>query len=186
MQTNTMIPKKVFLTRGVGTSNTELGSFEEALRDAGIAYCNLVYVSSIFPPGAKLIKREEGAKELKAGQITFCVMSKLSSCEPSRKISASVGLALPKDRRSWHGYLSEHHSYGQSRQEAGDYAEDLAASMLATTLGIEFDADAAWNAKEDYFKMSGKIVKTTNTTATAEVSKDGKWTTVIATAVLLP
>ena len=91
------------------------------------------------------------------GQIVFCVMSRLSSCEPSRKISASVGLALPKDR-GWHGYLSEHHTYGQSRQEAGDYAEDLAASMLASTLGIEFDADAAWNEKEQHFKMSGKIV----------------------------
>jgi len=180
-----LVPKKVFLTRGVGRSNTELGSFEQALRDAGIAYCNLVYVSSIFPPGAKLIKREEGVKELSAGQVVFCVMSKISSCEPSRKIAASVGLAIPKDR-GWHGYLSEHHTYGQSKQEAGDYAEDLAASMLASTLGIEFDSDAAWDSKEEYFRMSGKIVKTKNVTATAEVDKKGKWTTVIATAVLVP
>ncbi len=185
MNPTNLVPKRMFLTNGVGRSNTELGSFEQALRDADIAYCNLVYVSSIFPPGAKLIKREEGIKELSAGQIVFCVMSKISSCEPSRRIAASVGLAVPKDR-SWHGYLSEHHTYGQGRQEAGDYAEDLAASMLASTLGIEFDPDAAWNSKEEYFKMSGKIVKTTNVTATAEVDKKGKWTTVIATAVLLP
>ena len=181
-----LVPKKVFLTKGVGMSNTELGSFEEALRDAGIAYCNLVYVSSIFPPGAELLKREEGVKQLQRGQVVFCIMSRLSSCEPSRRISASVGLALPKDRRSWHGYLSEHHSYGQNKQEAGEYAEDLAASMLASTLGIEFDPDAAWNSKEEYFKMSGKIVTTKNITATAEVNAKGKWTTVIATAVLLP
>jgi arginine decarboxylase len=180
-----IVPKKVFLTRGVGRSNTQLGSFEEALRDAGIAYCNLVYVSSIFPPGAKLLKKDDGIKELKPGQVVFCVMARLSSCEPSRRIAASIGLALPKDR-GWHGYLSEHHSYGQGKQEAGDYAEDLAASMLASTLGIGFDADAAWNAKEEYFKMSGKIVKTTNSTATAEVDKKGSWTTAIATAVFLP
>ncbi|MBD3398142.1 arginine decarboxylase, pyruvoyl-dependent [Candidatus Micrarchaeota archaeon] len=180
-----MVPKRVFLTKGVGKSNTELGSFEEALRDAGIAYCNLVYVSSIFPPGAKLIKKTDGIKKLDPGQIVFCVMSRISSCEPSRRIAASIGLALPKNR-GWHGYVSEHHSYGQNKQEAGDYAEDLAASMLASTLGIEFDADAAWNAKEEYFRMSGKIVKTTNSTATAEVDKRGNWTTAIATAVLLP
>ncbi len=185
MNATTLVPKRVFLTKGVGRSNTELGSFEYALRDAGIAYCNLVYVSSIFPPGAKLIKKDEGIKELNAGQIVFCIMSRITSCEPSRMIAASVGLALPKDR-SWHGYVSEHHSYGQGKQEAGDYAEDLAASMLASTLGIEFDSDAAWNAKEEYFKMSGKIVKTTNATATAEVNKKGKWTTAVATAVLLP
>ncbi len=185
MEFENMTPKRVFLTKGVGTSNTKLGSFEEALRDAGVAYCNLVEVSSIFPPGAELIEREEGVKELRAGQIIFCVMSRLTSCEPSRKISASVGLAIPKDR-TWHGYLSEHHSYGQDEERAGEYAEDLAASMLASTLGLEFDSDADWNSKEEYFRMSGKIVKTTNTTATAEVGKDGRWTTVVAIAVLLP
>ena len=179
------VPRKVFLTKGVGISNTELGSFEEALRDAGIAYCNLVYVSSIFPPGATLIKREEGVKELSPGQIVFTVLARMGSCEPSRRIAASVGLAIPKDK-SGHGYLSEHHSYGQGKQEAGDYSEDLAASMLASTLGLEFDPEAAWNAKEEYFKMSGKIVRTTNITASAEVGKRGKWTTAIAAAVLLP
>jgi arginine decarboxylase len=186
MQFENMTPKKVFLTRGVGVSSTKLGSFEEALRDAGVAYCNLVEVSSIFPPGAELVEREEGVKELRAGQIVFCVMSRLSSCEPSRRIASSVGLAIPKDRASWHGYLSEHHSYGQDEERAGEYAEDLAASMLASTLGIEFDPDAAWNSKEEHFRMSGKIVKTTNITATTEVGKDGKWATVVAIAVLLP
>lgn len=185
MEFENMTPKRVFLTKGVGKSNTKLGSFEEALRDAGIAYCNLVEVSSIFPPGAELVGREGGAKELRAGQIVFCVLARLTSCEPSRKIAASVGLAIPKDR-GWHGYLSEHHSYGQDEEQAGEYAEDLAASMLASTLGIEFDPDAAWNAKEEYFRMSGKIVKSTNITAAAEVDKNGKWTTVIAAAVLLP
>ncbi len=180
-----LVPSKVFLTKGVGRSNTQLGSFEEALRDAGIAYCNLVYVSSIFPPGAKLISRAEGRKKLGPGQIVFTVMSRLSSCEPSRRISASIGLALPKEK-SWHGYLSEHHSYGQNKQKAGEYAEDLAASMLASTMGIEFDPDAAWNAKEEYFRMSGKIVKTKNITATTEVGKSGHWATTIAAAVLLP
>lgn len=185
MQFENMTPKKVFLTKGIGSSNTKLGSFEEALRDAGVAYCNLVEVSSIFPPGAKLIEREEGVKELRPGQIVFCVMSRLTSCEPSRKIAASVGLAIPKDH-TWHGYLSEHHSYGQSEKRAGDYAEDLAASMLASTLGIEFNPNDAWNEKEEYFKMSGKIVKTTNITATAEVDAEGTWTSVVAIAVLLP
>lgn len=180
-----MIPTRVFLTRGIGTSNTKLGSFEEALRDAGIAYCNLVYVSSIFPPNATFVKKEDGVKELKPGQIVFTVLSRLSSKEPSRKISASVGLALPKDT-SVHGYLSEHHSYGHGAKDTGDFAEDLAASMLASTLGIDFNPDAAWDTKEDHFKMSGQIVKTTNITSTAEVGADGKWKTVLAAAVLLP
>ncbi len=179
------MPTRVFLTRGIGTANSKLGSFEQALRDAGIAHCNLVYVSSIFPPNATLIKREDGVKELKPGQIVFTVLSRLSSKEPSRKISSSVGIALPKDPNV-HGYLSEHHSYGHGAKENGDFAEDLAASMLASTLGIEFNPDDAWDTKEDHFKMSGQIIKTTNITSTAEVGPDGKWKTVISAAVLLP
>ncbi len=181
----TFIPKKIFFTRGVGVSNTKLSSFEEALRSAGIAQFNLVAVSSIFPPGARLVGREAGLAELQAGQVVFTVMARLSSCEPNRLISASIGTALPADPAT-HGYLSEHHSFGLNQEKCGDYAEDLAASMLASTLGIEFDVDAAWNEKEENFRMSGKIVKTFNTTQTAVVDKNGKWTSVIAAAVLLP
>jgi len=181
----TFVPKKIFFTKGVGVSNTKLSSFEEALRSAGIARFNLVTVSSIFPPHAQIIEREQGLAEMHAGQIVFTVMARLSSCEPNRLISASIGTAIPADS-SVHGYLSEHHSYGLNQEKCGDYSEDLAASMLASTLGINFDVDADWDEKEKYFKMSGKIVKTFNTTQTAVVDKNGKWTSVVAAAVLLP
>lgn len=54
-----MVPKKVFFTRGVGIHKDKLASFELALRKAGIEKCNLVYVSSIFPPECKIISKEE-------------------------------------------------------------------------------------------------------------------------------
>src|SRR6266404_4411099 len=91
----------------------------------------------------------------------------------------SAGLAIPADQEQ-HGYLSEHHSFGETEEKAGEYAEDLAASMLATTLGIEFDPDTAWDERENLFKMSGKIVRTTNITQSAIGNKDGLWTTVFA------
>lgn len=181
----TFVPKKLFFTKGAGVSNTKLSSFEEALRSAGIAKYNIVTVSSIFPPGAQIVDREAGLAELKPGQVIFCVLARLSSCEPNRLISASIGTALPADS-TMHGYLSEHHSYGLNQEKCGDYAEDLAASMLASTLGMQFDVDANWDEKEKYFKLSGKIVKTFNTTQTAVVDKNGKWTSVVAAAVLLP
>jgi len=59
-----MLPTKMFLTRGVGRHKEKLASFEDALRDAGLAEYNLVNVSSIYPPGCKLIRREEGKKLL--------------------------------------------------------------------------------------------------------------------------
>ena len=182
IQRDDMIPKRMFLTKGVGVHKDKLQSFELALRSAGIEKCNLVSVSSILPPNCKIIPKEEGLKLLKPGQITFTVMARNSTNEPNRLIAASVGIAIPKDHDSY-GYLSEHHSFGETAQKAGEYAEDLAATMLATTLGLEFDPNKAWNERKQLYKMSGRFVKTMNVTQTAKGDKNGLWTTVIAAAV---
>ena len=179
-----MVPTKIFFTKGVGVHRERLTSFELALRDAGIAQFNLVSVSSIYPPFCKRVSREEGLKELKPGAIVHCVMARNATDEPNRLIAASIGAALPADSEQ-HGYLSEHHPYGEKAEKAGEYAEDIAAQMLATTLNIEFDSDLAWDEREQIYKASGKIIKTFNITQSAEGHKDGLWTTVIATAVLI-
>jgi len=179
-----MVPKRLFFTKGVGVHKEKLASFELALRNAGLAQCNLVLVSSIYPPGCKRISKEEGVKLLRAGEIVFCVYDRESSNEPNRLVAASVGVAIPADPEQY-GYLSEHHSFGETEDKAGEYAEDLAASMLATTLGIEFDSDTAWDEREQLFKMSGKIVRTSNITQSAIGNKDGLWTTVFASAVFI-
>jgi arginine decarboxylase len=175
----------MFFTKGVGKHKDYLQSFELALRDAGIEKCNIVTVSSIFPPNCRRITKEEGLKLLSAGAITFCVMARNATNEPNRLIAASIGVAQPSDPNQY-GYLSEHHPFGETDEKAGDYAEDLAATMLATTLGLEFDPSTAWDEREKLFKMSGKIVRTFNVTQSAEGEKNGLWTTVIAVAVLLP
>ncbi len=180
-----MVPTRVFFTKGVGVHKDRLASFELALRQAGIEKCNIVCVSSIFPPNCKMISKEEGLKGLSAGEITFCVMARSETNEPNRLVAASIGLAVPKDNNNY-GYLSEHHGFGETSKKTGEYAEDLAATMLATTLGVEFDPDSSWNEREQVYKSSGHIFKTTNTTQSAEGNKDGLWTTVISVAVLLP
>lgn len=179
-----MIAKEIFLTKGVGKHKERLTSFEMALRDAGIAAFNLVRVSSIFPPRCKLISKSQGLRRLKAGSIVFCVMSENTTNEPNRLIAASIGIARPKDPNGY-GYLSEHHSFGQTEKIAGDYAEDLAAEMLATTLGVDFDPNQSWDEKREIWKISGGIVSTRNLTQSAIGDKDGLWTTVISAAVLM-
>lgn len=179
-----MIPKYVFFTKGVGRNKKRLQSFESALRDAGISFLNLVRVSSIFPPNCKEISREEGLKKIFPGQIVFCVMAQHSSNERNRLLSASIGVAKPKDENHY-GYLSEHHSFGQDEETASNFAEDLAASMLASTLGIPFNIDADYDEKREIFHLSDKIVETKSTTSTAVVEKDGIFTTVIAAAVFI-
>jgi len=179
------LPKKIFFTKGVGRDKNYLTSFELALRSAGIEMCNLVTVSSIYPTNCKRVTREEGVKLLNPGQITFAVMARNSTNEPNRLIAASIGVALPKDKKMY-GYLSEHHPYGQTEKVAGEYAEDLAATMLATTLGVDFNPDTDWNERENIYKMSGKIVRSFNITQSARGQKKGLWTTVLAAAILLP
>jgi arginine decarboxylase len=153
--------------------------FEMALRDAHLASYNLVRVSSIFPPLCELVDREEGQSNLLPGQVLFTVVAESSTNEPSRLVSASIGLAMPSDA-SHHGYISEHHSYGQNEMVAGEYAEDLAASMLATVLGVPFEPDTAWDQRREQWLLSGEIVRTLNVTSCAECGEDGRWTTVVA------
>ncbi len=178
-----MIPKKFFLTKGVGIHKDKLQSFELALRNAGIQICNIVNVSSILPPYCKVIDKSEGLKQIKPGQITYCVLSRNSTNEPHRLISAAIGIAVPADETNY-GYISEYRSYGEKEKEAGDYAEDLAATMLATTLGIDFDINKAWDEKKEVYKASGKIIETTSICQTAAGKKD-LWVTVIAATVFL-
>jgi len=173
----------MFFTKGVGVHKDKLASFELALRNAGIEKCNLVHVSSILPPNCKIISKEEGLKLLQPGQIVFCVMARSDTNEPNRLISSAIGCAVPKENTVRYGYLSEHHAYGESEEVSGDYAEDLAATMLATTLGIEFDPDSAWEEREQIYKASGHIFKTINISQSAEGNKEGLWTTTITAGV---
>ncbi|HMD77504.1 MAG TPA: arginine decarboxylase, pyruvoyl-dependent [Terracidiphilus sp.] len=179
-----MVPKRIFFTKGVGKHKERLTSFELALRDAGIASQNLVRVSSIFPPQCKVIPRKEGLKYLRDGEVVFSVIAENSTREPHRLIVSSIGVAIPADRDAY-GYLSEHHSFGETEDQAGEYAEELAAEMLATTLDVDFDPDKSWDEKKEIYRISNKIVRTSNITQSAVGDKRGLWTTTIAAAVLI-
>lgn len=179
-----LVAKKLFLTKGKGVHEDRLTSFEYALRDAGIAGTNIVLISSIFPPHAKMVSRAEGLKLINPGQVLFCIYSRNQTNEPHRLISASVGVAQPKDTNRY-GYLSEYEAFGQNEKVAGDYAEDIAAQMLASSLGIKFDLDKSWDEKRKQWKISGEIYKSMNVTQTAIGDSKGRWTTVFSAAVLI-
>jgi arginine decarboxylase len=179
------VPKKLFFTKGVGTHREKLTSFELALRDAQIACYNLVRVSSIYPPNCDDVSIEEGLTELQPGQIVHVVMSESATAEPNRLVAASVGVAKPRNRNTF-GYLSEHHAYGQTAKFAADYAEDLAAEMLATVLGVEFNPNSSWDEKREIWRIADVIYETKESTASAVGHKHGHWTTVVAAAILLP
>lgn len=178
------VPRYMFFTKGYGVHKEKLSSFENALRSAKIAHLNLVTVSSIFPPHCRITDIEEGLQHLEPGEITHCVMAREQSKEPGRRVVASIGLALPSEPGKY-GYLSEHHGFGQTEVEAGEYAEDLAASMLANTLGIDFDPEKDYDERREVYEMSGKIVESQHISQAALGAERGLWTTVIAAAVFI-
>lgn len=180
-----LVPQKIFFVRGVGVHKDKLASFEDALRMACIEKYNLVYVSSIFPPECKIISQKEGLKYLKAGQILFCVMARAETNEPNRLVSSAIGLARLADNKEQYGYLSEHHAFGETAKVSGEYAEDLAATMLATTMGIPFDPQQSWNEREKHYKVAKHKFISRNICQSAEGNKNGLWTTVIAAAVMI-
>jgi len=179
-----LIPKRMFFTNGVGYHKNKLQSFELALRDADIEICNLVTVSSIFAPGCKIISRKQGVSELKPGQITFVVMARECTNEPNRLVSAAIGLARPTNPTQY-GYISEHHAFGQTEKKVTDFAEDLAATMLASTLGIELDPNVAWNERKKLYQIKEYNFTSRSIAQSAKGHKDGLWTTVLACAVML-
>jgi arginine decarboxylase len=181
---NRIMPQRMFFTKGVGFHRNKLQSFEMALRDAGIEKCNLVHVSSIFPPDCKIISKDLGVTQLVPGQITFCVMARENTAEPNRLVSAAIGLARPKDHKQY-GYISEHHAFGETMKKSADFAEDLAATMLASTMGIELDPDVAWDERKQGYKVGTRLFVTRSIAQSARGHKDGSWTTALAAAVFL-
>jgi arginine decarboxylase len=176
------MPSSVFLTRGVGVHRHRLTAFEFALREADIEQQNLVSVSSILPPQCRIVPCPEGVATMQPGEITFCVMARSETDEPGRRVASSIGVARPKDP-AMYGYISEQHGFGMTEQESGDYAEDLAATMLASTLGIDFDPDAGWNERRQIYEMSDLIVESFSLTAAAEGAPNGYWTCALVAAV---
>lgn len=180
----TLVPKEAFFTKGVGKHRTKLQSFELALRDADIEIYNLVRVSSIYPPHCKVVPKGRGLTKLQPGQIVHVVLAEASTNEPSRMVGAGIGLAVPAQGEQY-GYISEHHDFGITEPRMRDLVEDMAATMLATTLGIEFDPETAYDKRKEIYHMSGKIIHTRACVQTAEGDKDGLWTTVVASAVFI-
>lgn len=178
------VPRQMFFTRGTGKHRESLQSFEEALRDAGIAGMNLVRVSSILPANCKIVSRKRGLQQLTPGQIMFCVLAECRTNEPNRLAGAAIGLAVPADK-SKHGYIAEYHGFGMKQRVCIDYVEDMAATMLATTQGIDLDPDKAYNERKEIYQAKGLIVRTRASVQTVEGDKNGLWTTAVAAAVLI-
>lgn len=104
-----MIPKEFFVTSGKATSPiSELNAFDLALKNAGIAQCNLVSVSSVLPPRCKEVK----LKQMPIGSITHAVVARMDA-EGEATIGSGIAWAWEKDKK--YGIVAEAHGYMDQR-----------------------------------------------------------------------
>ncbi|KPV63043.1 MAG: Pyruvoyl-dependent arginine decarboxylase [Candidatus Bathyarchaeota archaeon BA1] len=104
-----MIPREFFVTSGKALSPvSELNAFDLALKNAKIAQCNLVSVSSILPKGCKEIKYYN----IPAGSITYAVIARMNGNEGTM---IGAGIAWTWEKNKKYGLVAEAHGYMDRR-----------------------------------------------------------------------
>lgn len=100
-----MIPKEFFTTSGSAVSPvSKLNAFDLALKNAGIAQCNLVSVSSILPLGCK----ETKLKRIPPGSITYTVIARMDGEEGT---GIGAGIAWTWEKNKNYGLVAETHGF---------------------------------------------------------------------------
>jgi len=103
---------EIFVTAGKGEGNTPLSAFDKALNDAGIANYNLIYLSSIIPPKAKVRLLKPHLQNKEYGNKLYIVMAKAIQVDFGKEAWAGVGWVQAGDGR---GMFVEH--TGENRND---------------------------------------------------------------------
>jgi arginine decarboxylase len=182
-----LVPKRVFLAKGVGVGEKQLTSRELAMTDAGIEKVNLIKASSIIPPGCQFISPNEGKEMLRIGQMTFAIMAETSTNEPHKLIAAAIGVAKPEDENEY-GFFTEieqEEGYGKTEEKASEEVMELAVHNLALSWRAPFNPKEDYDPQKKLYRIKNKNVRVSHLTQTSFGDKDGLYTTVFVAAVFL-
>ena len=96
----------------VGHGPTELAAFDAALVGAGIADRNLIYLSSVLPPGSR-VRRPPRLERTPGdwGDRLYCVMAQSRTSVPGHEVWAGVGWVQDATGR---GLLVEHETHDEA------------------------------------------------------------------------
>lgn len=143
------IPARVFFVSGTATHQLERVALQRAMREAGVADCNLVKVSSLIPPEARIIPSAEGRRLLHPGNIVHAVIAQAQTNEPHQRISTAIAWAKP-DRLDVPGYIAELEedlAKGKSAATAEMTVGEEALEIMAMRLRTKVDAKRAWERR---------------------------------------
>ena len=116
---------KIYITKGTGKGSTSISAFDAALEEAGIADYNLIYLSSIVPPGSDIEIQQFVAPEDEYGHRLYIVMARRDAKNIGEEAWAGVGWSQSEDNR---GLFVEHH--GRSEKEVNDLIQNSLKDMF--------------------------------------------------------
>ena len=82
---------EICLNVGTGAGPTELAAFDAALMDAGVANYNLLYLSSVIPPNARILRKRHAVQVDDHGRRLYVVMSQMRQSRRGRHAHAGIG-----------------------------------------------------------------------------------------------
>lgn len=81
----------IHLSSGTGEGPTPLAAFDAALVDAGVANYNLLCLSSVIPPNARIVRARHRTLADDYGRRLYVVMSQMRQSRPGAQAHAGIG-----------------------------------------------------------------------------------------------
>lgn len=116
---------KIQISKGVGDGPTELAAFDQALVKAGIANFNLIYLSSVLPPGSDVIAPDKPTRPAGDwGDRLYLVIAQMRTIQRNQEVWAGIGWM--QDLKTKQGLLVEHEGHNE-----GEVRADIENSLKA-------------------------------------------------------
>jgi len=157
------IPKHYFMVKGFGETDQgngsdpwETGSYDLALEDAGIQDLNVVKYTSVIPPEAEPVSKEEAMPFLRHGAVQESIMAVMHGVKGDR-ITAGVGrmqIRRKKDKFHVGGYAAEYEGHATA-----DAAKNILKTDLIEIFRRRFDENDYECFEEDFTIEEADVTK---------------------------
>jgi arginine decarboxylase len=81
----------IYISTGIGEGPTPLAAFDSALMAAGVANYNLLCLSSVIPPNARIVRAQRLTPPNEYGRRLYVVLSQMRQNRRFRHAHAGIG-----------------------------------------------------------------------------------------------
>lgn len=116
---------KIHIAQSTASAPTELAAFDTCLQECGVANQNIIYLSSIIPPGSEIVFEPPVYEDNHFGNRLYCVMAQQREVRPNVQAWAGIGWVV--DRKTGKGLFVEHegHSEDEIKQDITKTLSDM-------------------------------------------------------------